>query len=175
MPEPMGHSDFLRLFHEHYPTMFGFVVRQGVPPTDADDVVQEAAAILWQKFDSFEPGSNFRAWALATARLEVLKRADRARRESRVLHLSPDALADIERLEHSSGGGDQRRDRLRACLDRLGDHVRRLLTWRYDEGLSYEQMAERTDSSPGALRTRLCRTRKWLEDCVRAQEGSSHG
>lgn len=171
----MGHSAFLRLFLDHYPALFGFVVRQGVPPVDADDVVQEAAAILWQKFDSFEPGSNFRAWAFATARFEVLKRADRARRESRVLHLSPDAFADLEQIERSGSGGDVRRDRLRACLERLGEHVRRLLTWYYDEGLSYEQMAERTDSSPGALRTKLCRTRKWLENCVRTQEGGSHG
>jgi RNA polymerase sigma-70 factor, ECF subfamily len=34
---------------------------------DAEDVFQESCVVLWQKFDEFESGTNFLAWALRIA------------------------------------------------------------------------------------------------------------
>ena len=174
-----AHQRFLALFLEHYSLLFGYVVRQGVPAAEADEVVQEIAGVLWEKFADFTPGTSFRAWACTVARYEVLKRCDRQRRDTRILRLEPQALAEIEQLEAESGDLlELRRDLLRRCLERLGARARRLIQWHYSEGLSCAAMASRAGVSEGALRTRLCRVRKALETCITrlAREGGvAHG
>lgn len=158
---------FLALFLEHYAALYGFVLRQGVKPEDADDLVQDVATVLWEKFASFEPGSNFKAWAFSIARLEVLKRCDRRRRETRTLRLEPAALEAIEQIEEGDDALSFERDRLRACLGRLSASMREIFDLHYSQGLAYEDIAQRLGMKPATLRTRVCRARKWLEDCVR--------
>ncbi len=158
---------FLALFLEHYAALYGFVLRQGVAADDADDLVQDVATVLWEKFDGFEPGSNFKAWAFAIARLEVLKRSDRRRRETRILRLEPAALEAIEQLEQGDEALAFQRDRLRACLGRLSASMREIFQLHYGQGLAYEDIAQRLGLKPATLRTKVCRARKWLEDCVR--------
>ena len=34
---------------------------------DAEDVFQQASVTMWRKFDTFEPGTNFDAWATKVA------------------------------------------------------------------------------------------------------------
>jgi RNA polymerase sigma-70 factor (ECF subfamily) len=43
-------------------------------PAQAEDVLQEAVAQAFAKFDSFAPGTNFRAWVFRFATLEALAR-----------------------------------------------------------------------------------------------------
>ena len=43
------------------------------PPLDAEDVLQEANLVLWRKFDQYQEGTNFFAWACQIIRYEVLK------------------------------------------------------------------------------------------------------
>ena len=158
---------FLALFLEHYAALYGFVLRQGVTSEDADDLVQDVATVLWEKFDSFAPGTNFKAWAFAIARLEVLKRSDRRRRETRTLRLEPAALEAIEQIEQGDDALAFQRDRLRACLGHLSASMREIFQLHYGQGLAYEDIAQRLGMKPASLRTRVCRARKWLEDCVR--------
>ena len=50
-----------------------------LPPRDqvVDDVIQETLLVLWRKFDAFEEGTNFDAWAAKIAYYEVLKERGR--------------------------------------------------------------------------------------------------
>lgn len=161
------HRAFLKHFMDHHASLYGYVVARGVSPAEADDVLQDVAAVLWEKYDSYEEGTNFRAWAFAVVRLELLKRSDRRRRDARVIRLDDEALDELAALEAEEQ--DERSDLLRGCLDRLGPRARQLVGWRYGDGLDYEAMAGRLSTTARALRVRLCRIRKWLHDCVRSQ------
>ena len=59
---------------------------RGLMPGDrgADEVVQQANAKIWQKRAEFQPGTNFRAWALTVARFEVLNYRKRQARDARL-------------------------------------------------------------------------------------------
>lgn len=172
MPDS-DHRHFLELFLRHQAGLYAFVVAGGVPPTDADDVLQNVAALLWERFDEYRPGSNFRAWAFAVTRLEVLKAADRWKRDTRVIRLGDDALDKL--VAAADEADDQETDpglarHLRGCLDGLGDHARQMIAWYYGEGRSYEDIAAELGISQGALRTRLCRIRKGLQSCLERKE-----
>ena len=66
------HELFLRLFTAHEPALRTFV-RSLVPlVADANDVMQEVAVVLWQKFGEYESSEDFRRWAFGVARFKVL-------------------------------------------------------------------------------------------------------
>jgi len=74
------HELFLRLYAAHEPAVRAFV-RSLVPMVaDANDVMQEVAVVLWQKFGEYATSEDFRRWAFGVARFKVLSwRRDRMR------------------------------------------------------------------------------------------------
>src|SRR5205809_484611 len=66
------HQRFLRAFTANEPAIRAYVRRLVPARADADDVMQEAAIVLWEKFAEFRDGADFRAWAFGVARFKVL-------------------------------------------------------------------------------------------------------
>ena len=89
---PSADASFLPLFLAHQPALYAFVLANGIAPADADDVIQNVAVVLWQRYAEFRPGSDFRAWAYAVTRLELRKQGDRWRRDQRVLRRGHDLV-----------------------------------------------------------------------------------
>ena len=57
------HERFMQLFLPTQQGLCGYL-RTLVPnPSDAEDVLQAAATVMWQKFDEFQPGTRFDHWA----------------------------------------------------------------------------------------------------------------
>jgi RNA polymerase sigma factor (sigma-70 family) len=63
----------------------GFVAAMIPRTADVDDVFQEVSMSLWRKFEDFEPGTDFAAWAIQSARFYVLKHYERQRQLGRVV------------------------------------------------------------------------------------------
>ena len=71
---PAGDGDeaFVRLLTETQTDLLAYVLCFVPADRDAEDIVQRCNIVLWRKRESFEPGSNFKAWAFAVARWEIL-------------------------------------------------------------------------------------------------------
>jgi RNA polymerase sigma-70 factor, ECF subfamily len=160
---------FLPLYTRHQGELYGFLLTQGLAPDAADDVLQEASVALWEDFGSYQPGTDFRAWAFAILRFRLLRHRDQLVRAGRCLPLDP---ATAESLAAASIAADPLpgRDQIATCLGSLGEHARRLLSLRYDDGLSTAAIAAHIGSTDVAVRTRLSRLRAVLADCLRRQE-----
>jgi hypothetical protein len=52
-------SEFVRLFSQHASQLFGFVLVLTGNRSDAEDIVQNASVVLWEKFDAYQPGTSF--------------------------------------------------------------------------------------------------------------------
>jgi RNA polymerase sigma-70 factor (ECF subfamily) len=51
-------------------------VRRLVPTrADADDVMQDVAVVLWEKYGEFRDGGDFRSWAFGVARSQAVSLA----------------------------------------------------------------------------------------------------
>jgi len=66
------HRRFLRLFTAYEGAVRAFVRRLVPTRTGADDVLQDVSVVLWEKFESFRDGADFRAWAFGVAQFEAL-------------------------------------------------------------------------------------------------------
>jgi RNA polymerase sigma-70 factor (ECF subfamily) len=158
-------ADFIRLFMPLQGNLMAYVLSMGVPPEDADDVLQTAALHLFHKIESFQEGTNFRAWAYAFVKNEVLRHFKSKTRRS--LTLSEEALREIEDLSFAEAAvPDVRIHRLNSCLQKLQEFARTLLALRYREGLGVQAIAERLRRPVDSIYTTLSRVRKALQDCL---------
>ena len=71
------------LFVRHENSIRAFVRALQPSLSDADDVMQETFLTVSRKASSFEPGTNFVAWACGIARLKVLENFRQKKRGSK--------------------------------------------------------------------------------------------
>lgn len=84
---------FVQLWTRAQPEVRRYVLMLVPRAADAEDVVQETATGLWEKFEQYDPAQPFVAWAIRFAHLEVPKwRQRQARaRVSRPVFPPPEA------------------------------------------------------------------------------------
>jgi len=182
-PEPISNAPidfdrgerFARLLLETQPRLFGFVLSLTHDREAAMDVTQEVGVLLWRKFDDFEPGTDFGAWALKTARYKVMEWR-RAQSKLPVV-LDEDALGLLaDKVETMSIQQNQRLAALDTCLDRLPDKQRQVIEERYADKSSVVGIAQRWNRSRVAMHQLLKKAHKALRFCIREQlrkEGQS--
>ena len=67
------HDEFVRLLVKNQRRLHGFILTLLPQADDAEDVLQEASAVAWRKFDQYTSGTDFVSWVCTIARYEVLR------------------------------------------------------------------------------------------------------
>jgi RNA polymerase sigma-70 factor, ECF subfamily len=160
-----NHDRFLRLFTEHEPSVRTFVRSLAPSRTDASEVMQEVAVVLWKKFGEFDVTRDFRKWAFGIARFEMLAfLRDRARDR----HVFDEEL--VARLADEAAGAEPRhaaqREALEKCLQRLTERQRELVLEAYTKGTRMDELAGRRGQTAMSLYKMLHRIRQALLECV---------
>jgi RNA polymerase sigma-70 factor, ECF subfamily len=157
---------FVELFALHQRRICGFIHTFIPNPADAEDVLQETSLLMWRKFDEFELGTDFAAWACQVARNKVLNFL-KGKRRSR-LCFDEDLiaqLADLRMARAQIHSDDQ--IALGDCLDKLSQPDRLLLKLAYTKQRRIKDVAQQLRRPAGSIYTSLHRIRHWLLDCVR--------
>ncbi len=152
----------------HQPRLRGLVRCLLVRASDVDDVLQEINAVLWQKADDFEIGTDFWAWASQIARFQALNQIRKYGRERLVFD-----EAVLEKLAEAAASRlavfDRRREALNHCLQQLPPAQRQLIDLRYATGQTVESIAGSIGRSAGSIRQTLYRIRTSLLTCIEGQ------
>ncbi len=152
----------------YQPRLRGFVRCLLVRSADVDDILQEINAVLWEKADDFQPGTDFWAWACQIARFKVLNHVRKLGRERLVFDDAVlEQLAEVatRRLEQL----DERRAALDHCLQKLPPPQRQLIDLRYAAGQTTELIAESIGRPAASVRQALYRIRAALHACIDRQ------
>jgi RNA polymerase sigma-70 factor (ECF subfamily) len=158
---------FLRLFLQNVRRIFAYILTLLPNRSDADDVLQEASLVMWDKLDEKHPPNDFAAWGCRIAYFKVLdfiKKGQRSRvcfsqaMLERVAETAVDHAASLQL--------DERREALAHCLERLSSRDRDLLARRYAEGATTQSVAARVGRSVEAVYKALGKIRQALFDCV---------
>ncbi|MHC4778795.1 MAG: sigma-70 family RNA polymerase sigma factor [Planctomycetota bacterium] len=158
-------ADFVKLFMPIQGDLLAYILAMGIREADANDVLQDSASIMLSKIGQFESGTNFRAWAFAIVKREILT-AQRAR-SRRPLSLSAPAVDDIERLAMSDSEIPTLRFKaLNVCMGKLQERAKELVRLRYKEGMNAASIAETLKRPVDAIYTTLSRIRKTLQECI---------
>jgi RNA polymerase sigma-70 factor (ECF subfamily) len=126
-----------------------------------DEVAQQAYITAYEKLADYRLGTSFLGWLKRIA-LNHLQNEHRRRQRGS----SPtDRLSELLAPEPTTGE-DERAERLERCLTGLGQEARRLIDWRYRDGLSPAQIAERLGRLASSVRVALTRLRQALLTCI---------
>lgn len=178
LPRLAGPATFESLFSSAANSAFGVAIRLTRNQADAEDLVQEAALLAYRAFDSFEAGTNFRAWFLKI--LTNCYYSKRRRERSRPVTSDLDDTPDLYLYARSGQAGFPTQgpdpaselldklgtERIAAAMARLPTDYRIVATLYFMEDLTYEEIAHALECPVGTVRSRLHRSRKMLQKAL---------
>jgi RNA polymerase sigma-70 factor, ECF subfamily len=159
---------FLTLFLRSEREIFRYVAALVPNVGDAEDIVQQAAMSLWEKFDAYDPSQPFTPWACRFALNKARQWIERRQRWQALLeHGLAEELA--QRRQELQPEFERRLKHLETCLRKLPPEQRRLVEGYYYERADIESLAERSGRTVAATYKTLQRIRQALQCCVESQ------
>ncbi|MDX1501668.1 MAG: sigma-70 family RNA polymerase sigma factor [Thermoanaerobaculia bacterium] len=157
------------LVHRYQRPVFSILLRMVRDRTAAEDLAQETFIKALNALDSFQQERKFSSWLFKIAHNRAIDHLRRASPESVPLETQDEALdplavlaaPEAERPDRAAGRLDLRRA-FQQSLARLRPSYREVVVLRFQEGLSYEEIAEVCDLPMGTVKTHLHRARKAL-------------
>lgn len=141
-------------------------IRSLVPTwTDADEVLQQTAMVIWRKFDQYDPDTEFMKWACVVARFEALAYRRKMARDRLVFGEDILSLMADEGAEEIAEGRSGH-DALVECLNEMPEKQKQFVLLAYTPGVKVKELAEEAGSSPAAYYMRLKRLRRLLMKCM---------
>jgi RNA polymerase sigma-70 factor (ECF subfamily) len=159
---------FLSLFLRREREIFRYVAALVPSVTDAEDIVQQTAISLWEKFDAYDPSQPFTPWA---CRFALNKTRQWIERRQRWQALLDHGLAEefAQRRQELLPDFEMRLKHLECCLGKLTEEQRSLVEGYYYERTDIETLAQRPGRSEAATYKMLQRIRHALQACVEAR------
>jgi RNA polymerase sigma-70 factor, ECF subfamily len=159
-------SEFMRLFLQAEPRIYGYIRSQVLQRADAEDILQETATVLWSKFEQFAPGGNFVAWACQVARFKI-QHYHRSRGRNRLL-FTEDFLDIVANTAESMPNDLQDFEiALAECMERLKEAERDVVRRAYGTDATIIAVAAELGRPVGTIKDILARARRSLYQCIR--------
>lgn len=167
MPDPKRYDEFCEQLQRATGCILAYINALLLNWDDAEDVFQESCVVLWRKFDEFQPGTNFVAWALRIAQNKAMDfQKSRARRRTFFTpELQTSLMAEI--LRPATSAEDAGLDALSDCMEGLGAADRQLIQLCYGDGVRVSEVAAQMGRSPQSVHNSLRRIRMTLLECIK--------
>jgi RNA polymerase sigma-70 factor (ECF subfamily) len=165
---------FRAFFDDHYPRLYRFALaRLSQDVGTAEDVVQLTLSKALRKLDTYRGESQLFTWLCAICRTEI---ADWARKQGRyaarvvLLEDHPEVRAAVDSIHATQDDPErafQRAEAIRliqVALDRLPPRYGDALEWKYIEGHSSQEIAERLNVGLDAAHSLLARAKRAFKE-----------
>lgn len=159
------------LYDRHAPTLLALARRILGGTYDAEEVLQEVFLHVWNNAAKYDTGrSSVSTWLVLITRSRAIDRLrsrkvvervhEAAHQEDPVGHASPEGVESVFLRE--------RRQRVKAELDKLPPEQKQVLEMAFYEGLSQSEIAERGALPLGTVKTRTLLAMKKLRGALRS-------
>jgi RNA polymerase sigma-70 factor, ECF subfamily len=163
--EAAAQQRFLSLFLRSEREVFRYVAALVPNVADAEDIVQQTALALWERFDAYDPNQPFTPWA---CRFALNKAKQWIERRQRWQALLENGLAEelAQRREELRPEFEAKLRHLEGCLAKLPDEQRSIVEGYYYRRDGIEKLAESSGRTVAATYKTLQRIRQSLQQCV---------
>ena len=158
-------DEFVKLTLEHEGRFFSVVLAMLPGCADAEDIVQEAITVMWQKSEQFQPGTDFGAWGCRIVQLKVMEHLRKWRGDGVVLSHEALEMVALD-LEKSADDLAARATALKDCLKKLEPTARELITIRFHPKMTLKKTAKQLGKSEPTIRKSVRKLLRQLERCV---------
>jgi RNA polymerase sigma-70 factor (ECF subfamily) len=156
---------FLSLFLRSEREIFRYVAALLPNVADAEDIVQQTALALWEKFDAYDSSQPFTPWACRFALNKTKQWIERRQRWQALLERG---LAEelAQRREELRPEIEIRLKHLESCLNKLPEEQRSIVQGYYYRRDGIEKVAEHSGRTVAATYKTLQRIRDALQLCM---------
>ncbi len=172
--------DFETTALPHLSAMYNFSLRLTANEEDAQDLVQESMLKAYRFWDSFEKGTNIKAWLYRIVKNSFINKYRKNAKEPNKIDYDEvkdfyntikDDSVDPNDLE-TQLFGDLLDDDITIALQRLPADFRTVVILCDLQGQTYEEIADIVGCPVGTVRSRLHRGRKMLHDSLKSYAAS---
>lgn len=161
---------FAEIVYAYQHQLYNLCYRMLGERTEAEDATQEAFLRAYSHLERYDPARSFKTWLLTIASNHCIDRI----RKRRMQYLSLDdeplaatlALSSDEPEPEVAAEMHQRSAAIQALLDELSPDYRAAVILRYWYDYSYEEIAAILETTESAIKSRLFRARKALEEKI---------
>ena len=171
------HEAFAALVEEHQRYIYNLALRVLKDENEALDLTQETFVRAWTALPNFRGQSQFRTWLYRIVTNLCYNRLPNLRRS--LTDLGDDVISEIPEtdltFDNPSHGFESRelRSYLHNAIENLDENYRLLIVLRYQNELSYEEIAGMLNLPLGTVKTGLFRAKEQLRAVLeRYQEAS---
>ncbi|MBZ0113827.1 MAG: sigma-70 family RNA polymerase sigma factor [Thermoanaerobaculia bacterium] len=152
------------LFERYNSRLLYYLRRLMGSPADAEDVLQEVWITVVRRLNTLDQPEAFKAWIYRIAHNRAISKLRRARREIPIEDLPVELEVDPQSVTGDEldlfGAFDA--GAIQLGLERLSAPHREVLTLRFVDDLSYEEISEIVGCAIGTVRSRLHYAKKTL-------------
>lgn len=157
---------FNQLVRKYQSKVYWHVRKMVIDHDDADDLTQDVFVKVWKHLENFRQDASLYTWLYRIATNECLSFLQSKRR--RFFLPIHDVAAELTAKVEADPGlaGDDIELKLQKAILQLPDKQRLVFNLRYYDEMPYEQMAEVTGTSVGALKASYHHAAKKIEQYV---------
>lgn len=165
-----GSTAVMQLYDRHATVVLALAMRILGGRDEAEEVVQESFVKVWQEAATYDAGrAGFRAWICTIARNRSL---DLLRRRGSANRAKPQLAEPARGVEPSAAEVGADGARARTVLATLPAPQREAIELAYFEGLTHSEIAARTKTPLGTVKTRILDGMRKLRDALETEGGS---
>ena len=153
------------------PSLRAFAVSLSQNADKADDLVQETLVKAWDKHESFQMGTNLKAWLFTILRNEFYSQMRKRGREVQ----DTDGAMTARLAVHPSQQGKLDLQDFRAALEQLPEDQREAIILIGASGFSYEEAALICGCAVGTIKSRVSRARAKLQEILQITGEADYG
>ncbi len=166
MDDTKANEQFIQLLLANQARLYGFIISLLRNHSHADDILQETYLVLFRRFNEFQPGTSFYAWACRIALYKVLDHRKRQTR-SPVVNWDAELLENIaEEQLNQADELERRASALEQCMQKLRAEERDLVERCYQTRVFVKDVARDLHCPMDTVYKKLRRIRGLLYDCI---------
>jgi RNA polymerase sigma-70 factor (family 1) len=151
------------LVKQYQQRIYSVVRKMVISHDDADDIVQDVFVKVWNHLDDFKGEAKLFTWMYRIATNESLQFLRRKRNQSWFKTDITEELANIL-VSEKHLDGDEIQMKLQKAILQLPDKQRLVFNLKYFEELTYEEIADITDTTVGSLKASFHHATKKIEE-----------
>ncbi|MEW8100239.1 MAG: sigma-70 family RNA polymerase sigma factor [Candidatus Thiodiazotropha endolucinida] len=161
-------SAFARLYQLTSPKLYGVVLHILNREATAQECLQDSYIKIWNNAESYRTHlAAPMTWMTTIARNQALDHLRRRQREV----MESDGYSFIEQIDTQPlplefYSYSKEKNQLMACLDQLNENQRQMISLAYFRGLTHSELASRTNTPIGTVKTQIRRGLEQLRGCL---------
>jgi RNA polymerase sigma-70 factor (ECF subfamily) len=144
-------------------SLISFILNKVRRTMDAEDVLQRASVIMWNKYDTFDSTTNFMSWACTIASFEVKNYMRSFFRCPVAFNSEVYDVISLLQIAEDKVENDIH-DKLRLALTSLDEESKNLLIQVYVNGEEIKDLAKKAKKSPQTYYNKLTTLKKTLAE-----------